>query len=192
MPKKHSTAKDVIGKPASAPAALRAPVDATEPTTRKDLGSGRRTARSIGKSAGRRIATATKLAGKKVGETALRVSDLNKDGKVDQEDAKIATAKTKRITSKVADEAGTLAKKLGKHDMVKDAAAGAAIGAAVALPVPVVGPAAGAAIGAIVGVAKNLRSSSKPLSEAPENQPKTSTVKSAMRRLRKPRQSPQS
>ena len=184
MPKKPSTAKVAIGKPSS--------TTATGPTTRKETASGRRTARSIGKSAGRRIATATKLAGKKVGEAAARVSDLNKDGKVDREDAKIATTKAKRVTSKVADEAGTLARKLGKHDMVKDAAAGAAIGAAVALPVPVVGPAAGAAIGAIVGVAKNLRSSSKPVSEAPDKQSKTSTVKSAMRRIRKPRQSAQS
>ena len=127
-----------------------------KPSTTKDVMS----------KAGRRIAAATKSAGKSVGKAAARVSDLNKDGKVDHEDAKIATAKAKRITSKVADGAGTLAKKAAKHDMVKDAAAGAAIGAAVAIPVPIVGPAVGAAIGAIVGVAKNLRSATKPASDA--------------------------
>jgi hypothetical protein len=85
-------------------------------------------------SVGRRIATATKSAGNKIKEAAVLAGDLNKDGKVDQEDAKIATAKAKTITSKVADKAGALAKEAAKHDMVKDAGAGAAIGAAVALP----------------------------------------------------------
>ena len=136
------------------------------------------TTKDVMSKAGRRIVAAAKSAGQNVGKAAARVSDLNKDGKVDREDAKIATAKAKRITSKVADGAGKLAKKAAKHDMVKDAAAGAAIGAAVAMPVPIVGPAAGAAIGAIVGVAKNLRSARKPAS---------SSVESAGRRSRKPR-----
>lgn len=143
------------------------------------------------RSAGQRIAAATKSVGKKVGKAAVLVGDLNKDGSVDQEDAKIATVKAKKITSKVADGAGTLAKKAAKHDMVKDAAAGAAIGAAVGIPVPIVGPAAGAAIGAMVGVAKNLRSAAKPAPEAPEK-PKSASAKSAMRRIRKPRRSAQS
>ena len=150
----------------------------------KDAG---RTALAIGKSAGQRIATAAKSAGRKFGDAAARVSDLNKDGKVDQEDAKIVTAKAKRATSEVADKAGRVTKELAKHDMVKDAAAGAAIGAAVGIPVPVVGPAAGAAVGAIVGVAKNLRSTTKPVSTTPGKEPKTSTVKSERRRLRKSR-----
>jgi hypothetical protein len=125
------------------------------PTKAKRAG---RTAVSAGKSAVRRIASASKAAGTKVGRAAASASDLNKDGKVDKADAKIAGAKVRRVTSKAADKAGALAKKAGKHDMVRDAAAGAAIGAVVAIPVPVVGPVAGAAIGAIVGVAKNLRS----------------------------------
>ena len=108
----------------------------------KDAG---RTALGIGKSAARRIATATKAAGKKLGKAAVLAGDLNKDGKVDQEDAKIAAAKAKRISSKAADKAGELAKEAAKHDMVKDAAAGAAIGAAVGIPVPIIGPMAGAA-----------------------------------------------
>jgi hypothetical protein len=151
--------------------------------------SARRTARAMGKSAGQRIAAATKSAGKKAGKAAARVSDLNKDGKVDREDAKVAGAEAKRITSKVAEGAGTLARKAAKHDMVKDAAAGAAIGAAVAIPVPIVGPAAGAAIGAMVGVTKNLRAAKNPESKAPGKKPESSTANLVMKRIRKPRQS---
>ena len=124
----------------------------------KDAG---RTALDRGKSAARRIATATQSAGKQLGKAAARAADLNKDGKADQEDAKIAAAKAKRITLKAADKVGALAKRASKHDMVKDAAAGAAIGAAVGIPVPVIGPVAGATVGAIAGVAKNLRSAKK-------------------------------
>jgi hypothetical protein len=121
----------------------------------------RGTALARGKSAAQRIATATKSAGRKLGKAAVLTGDLNKDGKVDQEDAKIAGAKARRITSKAAETAGALARKASKHDMVKDAAAGAAIGAAVGIPVPVIGPVAGATVGAIAGVAKNLRSAGK-------------------------------
>ncbi len=148
--------------------------------------SARRTVRAMGKSAGQRIAAATQTAGKKVGKAAARVSDLNKDGKLDREDAKIATAKAKGVASKVADRAGTLARKAAQHDMVKDAAAGAAIGAAVAIPVPIVGPPAGAAIGAIVGVTKNLRAASKPGSQTAGKQPEPSAGKSFVKRIRKP------
>jgi hypothetical protein len=129
-----------------------------------------RTAVSAGKSAVRKIASVSKAAGKKVGRAAASASDLNKDGKVDKADAAIAAANTRRVASRAADKAGALAKKAGKHDMVRDAAAGAAIGAVVAIPVPVVGPVAGAAIGAIVGVAKNLRSAS---SGAPKKKTKS-------------------
>jgi len=156
-------------------------------STSNDSKDPRRTALEIGKSAGQRIAAASKSAGKKVGRAAASVGDLNKDGKLDQEDAKVATAKAKRITSKVSDGAGALAREVAKHGMVKDAAAGAAIGAAVALPVPIIGPAAGAAIGAIVGVAKNLRSPAKPAAAVPEKQPKPASEKSATGRLRRPR-----
>jgi hypothetical protein len=146
------------------------PADITGTTTPDDLKDAGRIALAKGKSAGQRFATATKSAVTKLGEAAVIVGDRNKDGQVDQEDARIATVQAKRITSKVADKAGTLAKKVAKHDMVKDAAAGAAIGAAVALPVPVIGPAAGAAVGAIVG-AKNLRSAANPCQKSRESNP---------------------
>ena len=121
------------------------------------------------KTAGEQVAVAARHAGKKIGEAAVVVGDLNDDGKVDHEDARIAAAKAKVFASKAADEAGTLMKEGRKHDMVKDAAAGAAIGALAAMPLPVIGPAAGAAVGAIAGVVKNMRSSAK---YAPQSSPK--------------------
>jgi hypothetical protein len=135
---------------------------------------------------GQRFAATAKSAGKKA---AVLVGDLNKDGHVDREDAKIAGAHARRVAAKVAKGAGTMAEAAAKHDMVKDAAAGAAIGAAVGIPVPIIGPAAGAAVGAIVGVARNLRSAAKPQPEATAEQSKSSTIKSALRGIRKPRQS---
>ena len=120
------------------------------------------------KSAGDKVAKAAKHAGKKIGEAAVVVGDLNDDGKVDHEDARIAAAKAKVLAAKAADGAGTLMKKAGKHDMVKDAAAGAGIGALAAMPLPVIGPAVGAAVGAIAGVVKHMRSQSK---STPEGNP---------------------
>ena len=104
----------------------------------------------------------TSKAKEAVTSVATNLCDLNGDGKVDQEDAKIAA----EWARKTANAAGDEALKLGKHaiesDMVKDAAAGAAVGAAVAIPVPVIGPLAGAAVGAGVGVYKNLTKKESP------------------------------
>ena len=99
------------------------------------------------------------LAGKIKGAvtaTAVLVGDLNGDGKVDHEDAKIATEWAKKNTSAAGNEAIRIGKEAMQSDMVKDAAAGAAVGAAIAIPVPVIGPLAGAAIGAGLGVYKNI------------------------------------
>ena len=186
MPKKPPVTVAASGDSPSR-ASSRTRVSIAESTIGEDLKDGGRTALALGKSAGRRITTATKSIGKRLGNAAVRVSDQNRDGKVDQEDAKIAAGKAKRVTSKVADGAGRLAKKAGQHDMVKDAAAGAAIGAAVALPIPVIGPAAGAAVGAIVGVAKNLKSATNRTSATPGEQPASSTAKPVKRRFRKAR-----
>lgn len=101
---------------------------------------------------------------KKIGEkakeamssTAVLVGDLNGDGKVDEEDARIAAEWAKKTATSIGDEASTLGKEALRSDLAKDAASGAAIGAAVAIPVPVIGPIAGAAIGAGLGVYKNL------------------------------------
>jgi len=186
MPKKPAAG---VTSKSAAPLKSGLPTDNAGTETNSDLKDVGDRARTMGKAAGKRIAAATKSAGKMLGKAAVKVGDRNKDGKVDQEDAKIARAKAKKIASKAADKIEGFGKEAAKHDMVRDAAAGAAIGAAVALPVPVIGPAAGAAIGAIVGVTKNLRTSPKPSSDGPGKQPKSSTVKYALKRIRKPRES---
>lgn len=113
------------------------------------------------KSAREKIAGAARSTGRIVKDAAVFAGDLNRDGKVDQEDARIAAGKAKKVASATAARAGKLGKKLLQHDMGKDAAAGAAIGAVVAAPIPIVGPVAGAAVGAIAGVVKNVRSRKK-------------------------------
>lgn len=94
-------------------------------------------------------------AGKVVTTTAELVGDLNGDGKVDIEDAKIAMAKAKEVASSVAEESGKLGKEVMQSELVKDVAPYAAIGAAIAVPVPIIGPAIGAAAGAALGLYKN-------------------------------------
>lgn len=101
----------------------------------------------------KKMASAAKDA---VSTTAVLVGDLNGDGKVDKEDARIAAEMAKKAASSVGDEAARLGKEVVRSKLAKDAASGAAIGAAVAIPVPVIGPMAGAAIGAGLGVYKNL------------------------------------
>lgn len=91
-----------------------------------------------------------------ISTTAILVGDLNGDGKVDQEDAKIAAEWAKKNASELGKEVKKIGKEAAQSDMVKDAAAGAAVGAAIAIPVPVIGPLAGAAIGAGLGVYKNI------------------------------------
>jgi hypothetical protein len=113
------------------------------------------------KSARAKIAGAARSAGSFVKDATVFAGDLNRDGKVDREDARIAAGKAKNVASATAAGAKKLGKKVLQHDMGKDAAAGAAIGAAVAVPIPVVGPVAGAAVGAIAGVIKNVRSRKK-------------------------------
>jgi hypothetical protein len=108
-----------------------------------------------------KIAGAARSTGNFVKDAAVFAGDLNRDGKVDQEDARIAAGKAKKLASATAAGAKKLGKEVLKHDMGKDAAAGAAIGAVVAAPIPVVGPVAGAAVGAIAGVIKNVRSRKK-------------------------------
>lgn len=87
---------------------------------------------------------------------ATSVGDLNGDGKVDEEDYRIAADWAKKTAGSVGDEAGRLGKEVARSQMAKDAATGAAIGAAVAIPIPIIGPIAGATIGAGIGVYKNL------------------------------------
>jgi hypothetical protein len=97
-----------------------------------------------------------------ISTTAVLVGDLNGDGKVDDEDARIATEWAKETATSVGNEASRITKEALNSDMAKDAAGGAAVGAAIALPVPFIGPMAGAAIGAGVGVYKNLTKKDSP------------------------------
>ena len=87
--------------------------------------------------------------------TAELIGDLNGDGKVDIEDAKIALEKAKQVAISVADETAILGKEVMQSDLVKDVAPYAAIGAVIAIPIPFVGSAIGAAIGAGLGLYKN-------------------------------------
>lgn len=97
-----------------------------------------------------------------ISSTAVLVGDLNGDGKVDEEDARIAAEWAKKTATSIGDEASRLGKEAMRSDLAKDAASGAAIGAVVAIPVPVIGPMAGAAIGAGLGVYKNFTKTGHP------------------------------
>lgn len=102
---------------------------------------------------------AEKLAAKAkdaITSTVVHVGDLNGDGKVDQEDARMAGDKAKKAASVAGEESLRLGKYVLRSSMVKDAAAGAAICAVIALPFPFVGPLVGAAIGAGLGMYKNI------------------------------------
>ena len=105
-----------------------------------------------------------------VTSAAVLVGDLNGDGKVDEEDARVAAGWAKRTAVSVGDEAARLGREVARSDMAKDAAAGAAVGAVVAIPVPIIGPRAGAAIGASIGVYKNLTKKGQPASLGHTNQ----------------------
>jgi len=98
---------------------------------------------------------ASQAVGRVAGTTALLVGDLNGDGKVDIEDAKIALEKAKQVGSSVADESAKLGKEVMQSELVKDVAPYAAVGAAIAVPIPIIGPAIGAALGAGLGLYKN-------------------------------------
>lgn len=101
-----------------------------------------------------------------ISSTATLVGDLNGDGKVDEEDARIAAEWAKKTATSVGNEAGRITKEALRSDMAKDAAAGAAVGAVVAVPVPVIGPMAGAVIGAGAGIYKNLTKKANPVSSS--------------------------
>ncbi len=103
-----------------------------------------------------------------ISTTANLVGDLNGDGKVDYEDAKIAADWAKKRASAFGEEAVKIGKEAMQSDVVKDAAAGAAVGAVIAVPVPVIGPLAGAAIGAGLGVYKNIIKKESNLHQAKE------------------------
>ena len=116
----------------------------------------------------RKLADEAKALARKAGKSASSkiraASDLDADGKVDANDARIAAAWTKQKAVALGKGAHDLAKSALSTDLGKDVATAAGIGAVAAVPIPVVGPLAGATIGAGVGAYRNLkkkRSSSK-------------------------------
>lgn len=90
---------------------------------------------------------------------ATRVGDLNGDGKLDEEDVRIAKQWATNKATTIGEEATKLGRDAIRSDLAKDAASGAAVGAVVAVPIPLVGPAFGAVIGAGLGVYKNITKS---------------------------------
>lgn len=102
------------------------------------------------------VASGAEKAKDALSTAAIVVGDLNGDGKVDEQDARIAGERFRGAVSSLGQEAAKLGKDAIRSDMAKDAATGAVIGAAVAVPVPLLGPAAGAVVGAGLGVYKNL------------------------------------
>ena len=67
-------------------------------------------------SAREKIAGAARSTGKIVKDAAVFAGDLNRDGKVDQQDARIAAGKAKKVASATAAGAGKLGKKVLQHD----------------------------------------------------------------------------
>lgn len=118
-----------------------------------------------------------------ISSTAVLVGDLNGDGKVDAEDARIAAEWAKKTATSIGDEASKLGKEAMRSDLAKDAAAGAAVGAVVAVPVPIIGPLAGAAIGAGVGVYKNLNQKGQPTSSVTRESSQSKDVHAELLKL---------
>jgi hypothetical protein len=103
-----------------------------------------------------------KKAKKSASSTVRTAADINADGKVDKEDARIAAGWAKKKAAVLGGKASELAKSATRTDLGKDVTAGAAIGAVAAVPLPVIGPLAGAAVGAGVGVYRNLKKKRTP------------------------------
>ena len=98
----------------------------------------------------RALAAAT-AAGQELGAKAHKLADLNGDGRVDGEDARIAAERAGKLAKDCSQEATRIGKEALQTDLGKQTATGAAIGAAAAIPIPLVGPALGAAIGGSIG-----------------------------------------
>ena len=103
-----------------------------------------------------------------VTKTAIHLGDLNGDGKVDEEDARIASEWAKKQAVALGNEAARIGKEVARSELGKDVTTGAVVGAAIAIPIPVIGPVAGAAIGATIGAYRNLTGKSISSGSTPE------------------------
>jgi hypothetical protein len=110
------------------------------------------------KSAGMALGVAADSAGNALGALGVLIGDLNGDGKVDFEDAKIAAAKVRDVAGVAAQELGQLGKTTLQSELVQDAAAGAVVGGVLAsmIPIPIISTVAGATAGAAVGAYKSI------------------------------------
>ncbi len=110
------------------------------------------------KSASTALGVAADSAGNALGALGVLVGDLNGDGKVDFEDAKIAAAKVKAVAGAAASELGQLGKNALQSKLVQDAAAGAVVGDVLAsvIPIPIVSTVTGATVGAALGAYKSI------------------------------------
>jgi len=105
------------------------------------------------------------------GRAVTFVGDLNGDGKVDEEDARIARDHAVQAMSVATNEAGKLAKSVVRAPLTKDVATYAAVGAAIAIPLPFVGSAIGAAVGAGLGLWRNMTRHEATAPPSPETPP---------------------
>lgn len=115
-------------------------------------------ASSGAKATGAMLGKAVDAGGNVAGALGVLVGDLNGDGKVDFEDAKIAAARMKEVAGVAADELGQLGKRALRSDLVQDAAAGAVVGGALLslAPIPFVSTMTGVTLGAAIGACKSI------------------------------------
>jgi hypothetical protein len=118
-----------------------------------------------------------------ISKTVVLLGDLNGDGKVDEEDARIAAEWAREKAVVVGNEASRLWKEAMQSSLAKAAAMGAGIGAVIAVPVPVVGPITGAAIGAGLGVYRNLTKANRPTPVVAESSPASVDVHAELLKL---------
>ena len=100
----------------------------------------------------------TGAAGNTFSALGVLVGDLNGDGKVDFEDAKIAATKVREVAGAAAGEIGKLGKSALQSKLVEDSAAGAVVGDIVATlrPITIISTVTGATAGAALGAYKSI------------------------------------